>query len=148
MISRVSCLFVSVNLPFFSRLKIEELEAERSKLEEENRSLEMKLEKLTLQVGNVELQSSWSAGHGPVAVAVLTVVPECSQHFSLPSVCARHFSKAWAKCTSASVSLTMLVECFADRCSHTNVVVFFDAFASDFSSWTLKTITFSITPLP
>uniref|UniRef100_A0A8C0BS51 Mitotic spindle assembly checkpoint protein MAD1 n=1 Tax=Buteo japonicus TaxID=224669 RepID=A0A8C0BS51_9AVES len=31
------------------RLKIEELEAERSKLEEENRSLEMKLEKLTLQ---------------------------------------------------------------------------------------------------
>ncbi|XP_064887550.1 mitotic spindle assembly checkpoint protein MAD1 isoform X5 [Columba livia] len=32
------------------RLKIEELEAERSKLEEENRSLEMKLEKLTVQV--------------------------------------------------------------------------------------------------
>ncbi|NWV56697.1 MD1L1 protein, partial [Daphoenositta chrysoptera] len=31
------------------RLKIEELEAERSKLAEENRSLEMKLEKLTLQ---------------------------------------------------------------------------------------------------
>ncbi|XP_075021412.1 mitotic spindle assembly checkpoint protein MAD1 isoform X2 [Calonectris borealis] len=31
------------------RLKIEELEAERSKLEEEKRSLEMKLEKLTLQ---------------------------------------------------------------------------------------------------
>ncbi|NXF46621.1 MD1L1 protein, partial [Oceanites oceanicus] len=31
------------------RLKIEELEAERSKLEEENRSLEVKLEKLTLQ---------------------------------------------------------------------------------------------------
>ncbi|XP_009284670.1 PREDICTED: mitotic spindle assembly checkpoint protein MAD1 [Aptenodytes forsteri] len=31
------------------RLKIEELEAERSKLEEANRSLEMKLEKLTLQ---------------------------------------------------------------------------------------------------
>ncbi|XP_064887547.1 mitotic spindle assembly checkpoint protein MAD1 isoform X3 [Columba livia] len=31
------------------RLKIEELEAERSKLEEENRSLEMKLEKLTVQ---------------------------------------------------------------------------------------------------
>ncbi|XP_010001578.1 PREDICTED: mitotic spindle assembly checkpoint protein MAD1 [Chaetura pelagica] len=31
------------------RLKIEELEAERSKLEEENRSLQMKLEKLTLQ---------------------------------------------------------------------------------------------------
>ncbi|XP_075623639.1 mitotic spindle assembly checkpoint protein MAD1 [Balearica regulorum gibbericeps] len=31
------------------RLKIEELEAERSKLEEENRSLEIKLEKLTLQ---------------------------------------------------------------------------------------------------
>ncbi|NWX18363.1 MD1L1 protein, partial [Aegotheles bennettii] len=31
------------------RLKIEELEAERSKLEEENRSLGMKLEKLTLQ---------------------------------------------------------------------------------------------------
>ncbi|NWJ05102.1 MD1L1 protein, partial [Crypturellus undulatus] len=31
------------------RLKIEELEAERSKLEEENRALEMKLEKLTLQ---------------------------------------------------------------------------------------------------
>ncbi|NWR68130.1 MD1L1 protein, partial [Bucorvus abyssinicus] len=31
------------------RLKIEELEAERSKLEEENRSLEMKLEKLTMQ---------------------------------------------------------------------------------------------------
>ncbi|NXT03271.1 MD1L1 protein, partial [Jacana jacana] len=31
------------------RLKIEELEAERSKLEEKNRSLEMKLEKLTLQ---------------------------------------------------------------------------------------------------
>ncbi|NXA25718.1 MD1L1 protein, partial [Ibidorhyncha struthersii] len=31
------------------RLKIEELEAERSKLEEENRSLEMTLEKLTLQ---------------------------------------------------------------------------------------------------
>ncbi|KAK4813681.1 hypothetical protein QYF61_019574 [Mycteria americana] len=43
------------------RLKIEELEAERSKLEEENRSLEMKLEKLTLQVGNVEVQSSWRA---------------------------------------------------------------------------------------
>ncbi|PKU33333.1 mitotic spindle assembly hypothetical protein [Limosa lapponica baueri] len=36
------------------RLKIEELEAERSKLEEENRALEMKLEKLTLQVGDVE----------------------------------------------------------------------------------------------
>ncbi|XP_052536283.1 mitotic spindle assembly checkpoint protein MAD1 isoform X2 [Tympanuchus pallidicinctus] len=31
------------------RLKIEELEAERSKLEEQNRSLEMKLEKLTMQ---------------------------------------------------------------------------------------------------
>ncbi|NXA49397.1 MD1L1 protein, partial [Nothocercus julius] len=31
------------------RLKIEELETERSKLEEENRALEMKLEKLTLQ---------------------------------------------------------------------------------------------------
>uniref|UniRef100_A0A8C8APV0 Mitotic arrest deficient 1 like 1 n=1 Tax=Otus sunia TaxID=257818 RepID=A0A8C8APV0_9STRI len=31
------------------RLKIEELEAERSRLEEQNRSLEMKLEKLTLQ---------------------------------------------------------------------------------------------------
>uniref|UniRef100_A0A8C6YPS8 Mitotic spindle assembly checkpoint protein MAD1 n=1 Tax=Nothoprocta perdicaria TaxID=30464 RepID=A0A8C6YPS8_NOTPE len=31
------------------RLKIEELEAERSKLEEENRALEMRLEKLTLQ---------------------------------------------------------------------------------------------------
>lgn len=42
---------VSINFPFFSRLKIEELEAERSKLAEENRSLEMKLEKLTLQVG-------------------------------------------------------------------------------------------------
>lgn len=36
--------------PFPSRLKIEELEAERSKLEEQNRSLEMKLEKLTMQV--------------------------------------------------------------------------------------------------
>uniref|UniRef100_A0A8C9ERK3 Mitotic spindle assembly checkpoint protein MAD1 n=1 Tax=Pavo cristatus TaxID=9049 RepID=A0A8C9ERK3_PAVCR len=35
--------------PFPSRLKIEELEAERSKLEEQNRSLEMKLEKLTMQ---------------------------------------------------------------------------------------------------
>uniref|UniRef100_A0A8C3USL7 Mitotic spindle assembly checkpoint protein MAD1 n=1 Tax=Catharus ustulatus TaxID=91951 RepID=A0A8C3USL7_CATUS len=34
---------------FFSRLKIEELEAERSKLAEENRSLQMKLESLTLQ---------------------------------------------------------------------------------------------------
>lgn len=45
--------------PFLSRLKIEELEAERSKLEEENRSLEMKLEKLTLQVGNVEVQKEW-----------------------------------------------------------------------------------------
>ncbi|XP_021267787.1 mitotic spindle assembly checkpoint protein MAD1 isoform X5 [Numida meleagris] len=31
------------------RLKIEELEAERSKMEEQNRSLEMKLEKLTMQ---------------------------------------------------------------------------------------------------
>lgn len=41
----------SINFPFFSRLKIEELEAERSKLAEENRSLEMQLEKLTLQVG-------------------------------------------------------------------------------------------------
>lgn len=41
----------SINFLFFSRLKIEELEAERSKLAEENRSLEMKLEKLTLQVG-------------------------------------------------------------------------------------------------
>uniref|UniRef100_A0A8C5X8Z8 Mitotic spindle assembly checkpoint protein MAD1 n=2 Tax=Malurus TaxID=55806 RepID=A0A8C5X8Z8_9PASS len=39
----------SINFPFFPRLKIEELEAERSKLAEENRSLEMKLEKLTLQ---------------------------------------------------------------------------------------------------
>lgn len=91
MISRVTCLFVSVNLPFFSRLKIEELEAERSKLEEENRSLEMKLEKLTLQVGNVELQSSWRAGHGRAAIAVLTDVPEFSQPDSLPSVCTRHF---------------------------------------------------------
>uniref|UniRef100_A0A8C0BQ33 Mitotic spindle assembly checkpoint protein MAD1 n=1 Tax=Buteo japonicus TaxID=224669 RepID=A0A8C0BQ33_9AVES len=42
-------MVMSINFPFFSRLKIEELEAERSKLEEENRSLEMKLEKLTLQ---------------------------------------------------------------------------------------------------
>lgn len=50
-----------INFPFFSRLKIEELEAERSKLEEENRSLEIKLEKLTLQVGNVEVQGSWGA---------------------------------------------------------------------------------------
>uniref|UniRef100_A0A8B9FG31 Mitotic spindle assembly checkpoint protein MAD1 n=1 Tax=Amazona collaria TaxID=241587 RepID=A0A8B9FG31_9PSIT len=38
-----------INFPFFSRQKIEELEAERSKLEEQNRSLEMKLEKLTVQ---------------------------------------------------------------------------------------------------
>uniref|UniRef100_A0A672U3V1 Mitotic spindle assembly checkpoint protein MAD1 n=1 Tax=Strigops habroptila TaxID=2489341 RepID=A0A672U3V1_STRHB len=37
------------NFPLFSRQKIEELEAERSKLEEQNRSLEMKLEKLTVQ---------------------------------------------------------------------------------------------------
>ncbi|KAK2533720.1 Mad1l1, partial [Columba guinea] len=36
------------------RLKIEELEAERSKLEEENRSLEMKLEKLTVQGENTQ----------------------------------------------------------------------------------------------
>lgn len=41
----------SINILFSSRLKIEELEAERSKLAEENRSLEMKLEKFTLQVG-------------------------------------------------------------------------------------------------
>lgn len=41
----------SINIHFFCRLKIEELEAERSKLAEENRSLEMKLEKFTLQVG-------------------------------------------------------------------------------------------------
>lgn len=52
---------MSINFPFFSRLKIEELEAERSKLEEENRSLEMKLEKLTMQVGNAEVQSSGRA---------------------------------------------------------------------------------------
>lgn len=52
---------VFIEFPFLSRLKIEELEAERSKLEEENRSLEMKLEKLTLQVGNVVVQSSWRA---------------------------------------------------------------------------------------
>lgn len=50
-----------INFRFFSRQKIEELEAERSKLEEQNRSLEMKLEKLTVQVGNVEVQSSWRA---------------------------------------------------------------------------------------
>uniref|UniRef100_A0A452GXA3 Mitotic spindle assembly checkpoint protein MAD1 n=1 Tax=Gopherus agassizii TaxID=38772 RepID=A0A452GXA3_9SAUR len=35
--------------PSLYRLKIEELEAERGRLEEENKSLEMKLEKLTLQ---------------------------------------------------------------------------------------------------
>lgn len=69
---------------FFSRLKIEELEAERSKLAEENRSLEMKLESLTLQVG--VWRSSWRAWHGPCAMDVLTDVPKCSQHgASLPS---------------------------------------------------------------
>lgn len=40
-----------IYFPLFSpRLKVEELEAERSRLEEENRSLEMKLEQITLQV--------------------------------------------------------------------------------------------------
>lgn len=39
------------NVEFFtSRLKIEELETERNRLEEENRSLEAKLEQATLQV--------------------------------------------------------------------------------------------------
>ncbi|XP_064376249.1 mitotic spindle assembly checkpoint protein MAD1 isoform X1 [Dromaius novaehollandiae] len=42
-------LFVSKEEVDALRLKIEELEAERSKLEGENRALEMKLEKLTLQ---------------------------------------------------------------------------------------------------
>uniref|UniRef100_A0A8B9FAN6 Mitotic spindle assembly checkpoint protein MAD1 n=1 Tax=Amazona collaria TaxID=241587 RepID=A0A8B9FAN6_9PSIT len=46
---RLDCLMSVINFPFFSRQKIEELEAERSKLEEQNRSLEMKLEKLTVQ---------------------------------------------------------------------------------------------------
>lgn len=76
---------VSIHFPFFSRLKIEELEAERSKLEEENRSLEMKLEKLTVQVGNVEVQSILTAWAGPCAPAVLPDVPEFSQlHFLQP----------------------------------------------------------------
>lgn len=95
-----TCLFVeglcrdtvSINFPFFSRLKIEELEAERSKLEEENRSLEMKLEKLTVQVGNVEAQSIWTTW--PCAPAVLPDVPEFSQRTtSLPSTQAKHFAE-------------------------------------------------------
>lgn len=62
--------------PFPSRLKIEELEAERSKLEEQNRSLEMKLEKLTMQVGSLEVQCCWRSCYCPFVVAVLTDVPD------------------------------------------------------------------------
>lgn len=122
---------MSINFSFFSRLKIEELEAERSKLEEEKRSLEMKLEKLTLQVGDVEVQSSWRACCAPFAIAVPPDVPGCSQHATLlPSIWeARHFSEAFANCTNTPVTLTVLLECFDVRCSHTNIVVFFDTFA-------------------
>jgi len=121
---------MSINFPFFSRLKIEELEAERCKLEEENRSLETKLEKLTLQVGSVGVQCCWRAGHGPFARAARTDVPECSQRAaSLPSNWAGRFLAACANRTNTAASLTVLLERFDVRCSHTNAVDFFDAFA-------------------
>lgn len=84
----------SINFPFFSRLKIEELEAERSKLAEENRSLGMQLEKLTLQVGVGRSRAAGEPG----------VVHECSQHgASLPSIWARHLWAACGDCTATPV---------------------------------------------